>query len=208
MEDKGYDEDLFCFSCGYNLRGLSGDTCTCPECGTDNALADLRIPAKIIATRLRKMETLPTVCVAGMLGVAAGLTITVTGGMPCGVVLLVPSPFVWAVAAYRFGVACDFKRGWVAVLTWYHLPAAILVGMWVSFAIAAPYVEDSVFLIVITVCGVFGVWAAVGQKDRASGPDRFSGAYGYAKRRMDAFCREFAVQEAKGETSHVIGDER
>ncbi len=206
MDDTAYDEDLFCLRCGYNLRGLSGDPCTCPECGAGNVLADLRIPAKVIAAQLYKMETLPTVCVAGMVGFAAGFVITVHGGMPCGVVLLVPAPFVWVVAVYRFGVACGFKPGWVAVLAWYHLPVVILLGLCLSLVTVAPFVPDRIFYIVITACGVLGACVVIGRKRRAYGPDRFSGVYGYAKKRLDAFCREFAVQAAKGETPQVMRD--
>jgi len=38
--DKGgaIDEDLFCLTCGYNLRALRGDPVRCPECGEDNAV--------------------------------------------------------------------------------------------------------------------------------------------------------------------------
>jgi len=33
-------QDVFCQSCGYNLRGLTGDRC--PECGAD--IAGIRTP--------------------------------------------------------------------------------------------------------------------------------------------------------------------
>ena len=30
------DEDLYCLSCGYNVRGLTGNPIRCPECGDSN----------------------------------------------------------------------------------------------------------------------------------------------------------------------------
>jgi hypothetical protein len=50
------DRDLYCLKCGYNLRGLSGDPVRCPECGYDNPIADVEIPADLIAAQLKKME--------------------------------------------------------------------------------------------------------------------------------------------------------
>lgn len=29
--------DLYCYACGYNLRGLSGKRIRCPECGVNNS---------------------------------------------------------------------------------------------------------------------------------------------------------------------------
>src|SRR5437870_5646396 len=59
------DEDLYCLTCGYNLRGLPCvDPARCPECGEMNPLGDVLIPAEWIRTALRAMETSPTMCVA------------------------------------------------------------------------------------------------------------------------------------------------
>ena len=49
------DRDLYCLTCGYNLRGLSGDPVRCPECGNLNPIGDVEIPAEIITKQLRRM---------------------------------------------------------------------------------------------------------------------------------------------------------
>ena len=64
---RSLDIDLYCLSCGYNLRGLSGDPINCPECGSLNPVGDVEIPAPIIAEQLRKMETSPAICLAAVL---------------------------------------------------------------------------------------------------------------------------------------------
>jgi len=61
------NRDLYCLECGYNLRGLSGDPRRCPECGHDNPMSELTLPAEIIKEQLKRMETAPTACVAAIL---------------------------------------------------------------------------------------------------------------------------------------------
>jgi hypothetical protein len=51
------DQDLYCLTCGYNLRGLSGDPLRCPECGNPNDLGTAAIPAEMIRRAMRGMET-------------------------------------------------------------------------------------------------------------------------------------------------------
>jgi len=60
--------DLYCLSCGYNLRGLRGEPVLCPECGAITNLRDAMIPAPLIAAALRSMESAPTGCVACAIG--------------------------------------------------------------------------------------------------------------------------------------------
>jgi hypothetical protein len=80
------DEDIYCLTCGYNLRGLYGDPVRCPECGEWNNLGTVRIPAKHIQRALREMETAPTLCVA------------------CGVIVVGCAPL--ALIADRLELAC------------------------------------------------------------------------------------------------------
>src|SRR5262245_4320370 len=64
--------DVYCLSCGYNLRGLSGDPCRCPECAHLNPIGDLLVPAGVISRYLRALETWPAVGAgAALLGLPA-----------------------------------------------------------------------------------------------------------------------------------------
>ena len=57
MDDP--NRNLYCFGCGYNLRGLSGDPRRCPECAKLNAMVDLEVPAEMINRTLRRIQTGP-----------------------------------------------------------------------------------------------------------------------------------------------------
>ena len=51
------DEDLYCFTCGYNLRGLPGDPVRCPECFDAFSRTLLRARIRIrVVTRLERMR--------------------------------------------------------------------------------------------------------------------------------------------------------
>jgi hypothetical protein len=51
-----HDRDLYCLSCGYNLRGLAGDPLRCPECGGSNPVGLIQVPAELITEHIKRME--------------------------------------------------------------------------------------------------------------------------------------------------------
>ena len=60
MGDAGSElsQDLFCLSCAYNLRGLSGDPIRCPECGTENPVELLSLGVPLIVAHIQRVEYL------------------------------------------------------------------------------------------------------------------------------------------------------
>ncbi len=92
------DEDLYCLTCGYNLRGLSGDPVRCPECGQFNDLETMRFPAATIRYAMRQIETAPTLCVLGT-------CLVVMGGGLVAVFRLLPTALP-AAGATRLSALC------------------------------------------------------------------------------------------------------
>jgi hypothetical protein len=128
------DRDLYCLQCGYNLRGLSGDPVRCPECGYDNPIGDVEIPADLITQQLKKMEPGAAVFAALWLVVFAWfdivnlLEVTTASKTYC---LLVPTALAltsWLyLALVAFPKGCLRKPGWFAALMVYHFWALLLV---------------------------------------------------------------------------------
>ena len=90
--------ELYCLTCGYNLRGLSGDPVRCPECGELNDLGSVHIPANLIKRALLNMETAPTLCTACALAtiiLVALLTMTPWKSSVGTVSLPVALAFLW-----------------------------------------------------------------------------------------------------------------
>lgn len=130
------DFDVYCLECGYNLRGLSGDPVRCPECGYDNPMGDLEIPAAIIREQLDKMETPPAMCVLMVLVMLIGVLwhvlillsepralVDSSGPWICAVVLLLIPAFAWPVLVTRFRASCLDAPGWRPALVRYHRAA-------------------------------------------------------------------------------------
>jgi hypothetical protein len=131
------NRDLYCLECGYNLRGLSGDPRRCPECGYQNPLSDLTLPADAIAEQLRELETAPTNCLAVILlaglcfvllvgvlfvfrdeqdSVSPGVLVALVGLM----VIAVVAKLAWSASAESFRESCQDNPAWKAALRRYH----------------------------------------------------------------------------------------
>jgi hypothetical protein len=135
---KPIDRDLYCLTCGYNLRGLSGDPVRCPECGNLNPLGDAEIPAKIISFKLRVMQTAPTGCVLAVIFFLPSLLVFLLvlaevrnqSDLLCWGTPAAASLLGWVVGLQRFRSSCLAKPGWAGLLVRYHaygLAATIMV---------------------------------------------------------------------------------
>lgn len=118
-----YQKDLFCLSCGYNLRGLSGDPVRCPECGNDNPLEAILTPAATIAGQLRRLETAPTLCVAAVVSLLGGTVLLLSTiemsfldprqlTAAIGVGFIVCAPIFWHIGSRRFASSCLHDPAW------------------------------------------------------------------------------------------------
>jgi len=139
------DQDLQCVGCGYNLRGQPGDPKRCPECGLDNRLQDLLLPAQRIAKQMRRLETAPTYCFAGLLAGFIGHWIFLaTLNMRNDLIVLsaIWGPMVlFAYVALplgirRFAATCLHQPGWGWALFKYNLYAVVI---FVLGLVAIPY---------------------------------------------------------------------
>ena len=175
------DRDLYCLECGYNLRGLSGDPRRCPECGHDNPLNDIELPAGLIKAQLRKMETAQTGCVFAAAGVGLfswlGVYFARTGvgeddldkQVLCWAAA-VGSLLAWMAAAGLFRAYCDRQKAWTRALWGYHWRSAVVIA--VIVLLACPQTGEylwsllpaggrscaAVVLLFGTVTGAGGLW--------------------------------------------------
>ena len=135
------DRDLYCLTCGYNLRGLTGDPVRCPECGHLNPIGDVEIPAPIIAAQLRRMETSPALCVAAVLFgapllAALGAVLwealrahaSGTEDVCCPGALTLLPVITWFYSVGSFRNSCLGKPGWIGALVMYHVWGLLLIG--------------------------------------------------------------------------------
>ena len=134
--------------CGYNLRGLSGDPVTCPECGFLNPRRKPPSVAYHIENRRRSLESSLGVSVIGQLGVGAAIILATTG-------------LVWdALAAFAAGIGAfiwggrSFKRkcgtlpGRMRVFSAYQLVmgAAVLVAVLAVLELTGLFIVPMPFL--------------------------------------------------------------
>ena len=128
------DINLYCLECGYNLRGLSGDPRRCPECGHQNPLGSLELPAELITRQLRRMETAPTICVGACLVGLLFLALAGRTALDCwthnysdpGLFICLGvfgsiALLIWYTGVSSFQDSCLNKPGWKRALWRYHL---------------------------------------------------------------------------------------
>jgi len=149
-----------------------------------NDLADLHLPAELIAGQLKRLETAPTLCVAGIWTTAFGVLAVIVGRVYlCAPVFLI-GPGLWIAGIQRFLALGRGKPGWFAVLAWFHLlgivPIACLTTWaWLRFFTSIGGVEE-LFDVCLGLAG-FGVMAL----------------YSVAKRRLAAYGRETVAELAR-----------
>ena len=136
--DGAIDEDLYCMTCGYNLRGLSGDPVRCPECGGRNSLGVVAVPAAYIRSALRHMETAPTLDVALALGAAACVLLAVLLPWPELFYPIVPGVALvvmwWATFQYTKR-SFAAQAGWGRIVLDFHIAAVLIDLPVVSLAV-------------------------------------------------------------------------
>ncbi len=144
-ENGAIDEDLYCLSCGYNLRGLTGDPVRCPECGEFNSLGMAAIPAEMIRQALRKMETAPTGCAGcafGGLCFASLFLWSPTGGMwPIALAALLCLA-AWLLFCRRMKTVYEGRPGWRRMLLDFHFATLLCTAAIPMLVIARVVVED------------------------------------------------------------------
>ncbi|MDO8628955.1 MAG: hypothetical protein Q7R41_00540 [Phycisphaerales bacterium] len=118
------DQDLYCLTCGYNLRGLSGDPVRCPECGSPNDLGTAAIPAEMIHRAMRNMETAPTICAGcafALVVFASPFLMVAYRAYPCILVIAVPSLLGWIPFYFRMKRIYENRPGWRSILRDFHI---------------------------------------------------------------------------------------
>ncbi len=203
------DIDLYCLNCGYNLRGHTGDPRRCPECGENNPVGELLLPAELIRAQFEKMETGPVMCVVGVLiGIPVALAIlwsTIRLGRLgflnafTGVILLMCAALWWSGAA-RFRKSCLDKPAWTDVLLRFHVLA---VGLSLLILLATPF---GALLLVAPLCSLFGIssrsfettgWIALMPVSLAALYFGYVRFYPALRASMDELQREVAVTIAR-----------
>ena len=203
--------DLYCLSCGYNLRGLSGDPVRCPECGNLNPIGDVEIPAKYIKEQLERLESAPAYCVASMmfgLPTQFGFWALVIGSFrgangPVDVWIVLSALAFGAVALWiacllRFRNSCMRRAGWGNALVLYHLVGLIGIPTTIGSMGAVLYLAFQAFergglLIGIITCAA-GLAAAAGALLL------FCGLYRWLKAILEPLQRDVAVEIARRKT--------
>ena len=142
--DAALDEDLYCLTCGYNLRGLYGDPVRCPECGELNDLGTAAIPAEFIRRGLREMETAPTFCTAFALLITPCLAFVLLSNWPqsaCPAVALVGLLVAWSTGYREMKSRYNDKPGWRRILVDFHV-ATLLCTIAIPIMISVCVIKD------------------------------------------------------------------
>jgi len=126
-KDPTPDADPLCLDCGYDLRGHDADPIRCPECGSENARADLAIAASLSGDDFKEFETGPTTAIACFLCMMGGVAFLFSGVLGYSAILLLPATAIWLVMVWKFGKKHGFKYGWADVLIWFHVTIVVIV---------------------------------------------------------------------------------
>ena len=134
-------EDIYCLTCGYNLRGLAGDPVRCPECGDLNAQGTAAIPASMIRKALRDMQTAPTFCAACALVMFLFGAIAIVRGSwaalcPCGLPAL-----LWCVSCIWMKDVFGSRAGWVRTLVVFHAIALSSALVFTALGLSVRHVD-------------------------------------------------------------------
>lgn len=196
------DQDLYCLQCGYNLRGLSGDPVRCPECGFQNPLGDIELPAANIREQLRRMESAPTYSLACSLGAACLLLLLAalgpaeflaSGCLPLG---LITCAVAWPLTVQRYKRSCLAKPGWGHALLRFQVAGATMIGLVVGLPLSIAWMLLRVFarggnvpILIVVIALTFATPFAFSWV--------ISRAYRYAKGPMESLQRQVAVDLAR-----------
>ncbi len=129
--DGTIDENIYCLNCGYNLRGLSGDPVRCPECGSDNQLGDVILPAEYITDALKKLESAPTACVSAVLMIIPLITLSLAAEWPIRIVwlgLAVAAGVRWTAKYRSFAATLSDRISARSIIVQFHLIALLCVA--------------------------------------------------------------------------------
>lgn len=129
--------DLYCLTCGYNLRGLSGDPVRCPECGQSHERAALEIPATAIRAALRRLETAPAYNFLGLVGAPllawaiypAARQNAAAPTLPCLTLLVVALVCSVPFTLLHYRRTCRGRPGWLAALLRFHVGTLVMLAM-------------------------------------------------------------------------------
>jgi len=182
------DEDLYCLYCGYNLRGLSGNSIRCPECGNLNDRSVIIVPARYIRHELRKMETAPSVCVgASLVALLIATPMLILREPLSAIVVAAPFAVVWWLAYRRAQSVYNDRPGWRAVIRDFHLATACWVAAtyWLIFLLVSNLRKTAnplLWLSYVVVVGLFPLGMYI---------------YRNAQERIDRLQRRKAVASAQ-----------
>jgi arginyl-tRNA synthetase len=144
------DADLYCLECGYNLRGLFGDPIRCPECGTRNALAELRGMDPEAQRRHWALQTALDLSFLGLLLFVGGAISSVLAP-PCFLIIVAIAFAMLLLAEVELRRLCSPRRGWVRAMGRYLAWTTVLV-----LTVPALWVGGS--LICWRVTAILGIW--------------------------------------------------
>lgn len=190
--DGAIDEDLYCLTCGYNLRGLSGDPVRCPECGGYNNLGIVTLPASYIRRAHREMETLPTLCVAQVAGFVLSLLFTMVVWPGNLIPILIGVGFIgaWFFTRSRVRRSFDNQPGWGGILRDFHYATLLctaliplfFTSLYLGLELRVVPLGPAILLSLILAASAFILGLRI---------------YHAARQRMDVMQREAAVRIAK-----------